>query len=250
MMDESVDGALLDEMLTPDGPVELVAFKARSTVWIGIRPKGLRVKKSPMRGAFGLRTGSNERYVETTASIHRTWGVAFGAVAPEVERVAVRNEGRELFLAVIIPLPASFEEEFRAAWGLAADCESKCELIGYDGRDRLIAPRTIRTGERRDLSADESLELLRQHCDNGLRYFAWALRRMPSIPEQAEHVPLVWNELHALALVLAYVEGATDERSALLEAHEIGLRYVETVEAEGWEPPFASAGPAGGAGGS
>ncbi len=186
--------------------------------------------------------------METTASIHRTWGVAFGAVAPEVERVAVRNEGRELFPAVIIPLPASFEEEFRAAWGLAAECEKECELIGYDGRGRLIAPKTIRTGERRDPSAEESLELLRQHCDNGLRYYAWALRRMPSIPDQAEDVPLVWNQLHALALVLAYVEGATDERSALLEAGEIGLRYVETVEAEGWEPPFASAGPGGGAG--
>jgi hypothetical protein len=92
--------------------------------------------------------------------------------------------------------------------------------------------------------------LLRQHCDNGLRYYAWALRRMPSIPEQAEHVPRVWNELHGLALVLAYVEGAMDVRSALLEAHEIGLRYVETVAGEGWEPPFASAGPGGGAGGS
>jgi hypothetical protein len=44
--------------------------------------------------------------------------------------------------------------------------------------------------------------------------------------------------LHALALVLAYVEGASDERSALLEAQEIALRYVETVEDEGWEPPF------------
>jgi hypothetical protein len=92
--------------------------------------------------------------------------------------------------------------------------------------------------------------LLRQHRDNGLRYYAWALRRMPSIPEQAEHVPRVWNELHGLALVLAYVEGATDERSALFEAHEIGLRYVETIEAEGWEPPLASPGPGGGAGGS
>jgi hypothetical protein len=249
MMDESVDVAILDEMLTPDGAVELVAYKARSTVWIGIRPKGRRAEESPMRGAIGLRTGSNERYVDATASTHRTWGVAFGAVAPEVERVVVRNEGRELFPAVIIPLPTSFEEEFRAAWGLAAACERKCELIGYDGRGRLIAPNTIRTGERRGLSAEESLELLRQHCDNGLRYYAWALRRMPSIPEQAEDVPLVWNHLHALALVLAYVEGATDERSALLEAHEIGLRYVETVEAERWKPPFASGGHGGGAGG-
>jgi hypothetical protein len=81
MMDDSLEVALLDEMLTPDGPVELVAYKG-NTVWIGIRPKGLRAEESPMRGAIGLRTGSNEHYVETFASIHRTWGVAFGAVAP------------------------------------------------------------------------------------------------------------------------------------------------------------------------
>ena len=61
---------------------------------------------------------------------------------------------------------------------------------------------------------------------------------MPSIPEQASHFGQVQNSLHALALVLAYVEGASDERSALLEAQEIALRYVETVEDEGWEPPF------------
>jgi hypothetical protein len=248
MMDESVDVALLDEMLTPDGAIELVAFNRTSTVWIGIRPKGRRAEESPMRGAIGLHTGSSATWRQRRRPI-APWGIAFGAVAPEVERVAVRNEGRELFPAVIIPLPASFEEEFRAAWGLAAECERKCELIGYDGRNRLIAPHTIRTGERRDPSPEESLELLRQRCDDGLRYYAWALRRMPSIPEEAEHIPLVWNQLHALAIVLAYVEGATDERSAMLEAHEIGLRYIETVEAEGWKPPFASAGPGGDPGG-
>ena len=74
MMNESVDVALLGEMLTPDGAVELVAYKGRSTVWIGIRPEGWRVEESPTQTAIGLRTGSDEHYVETTASIHRTWG--------------------------------------------------------------------------------------------------------------------------------------------------------------------------------
>jgi hypothetical protein len=92
------------------------------------------------------------------------WGVTFGAVAPEVARVAVRNEQRELFPGVIIHLPASFNEEFRAAWGLALNGERECELVGYDDRDRLIAPHTARTGERRDPSAAESLELIRQHA--------------------------------------------------------------------------------------
>jgi hypothetical protein len=61
---------------------------------------------------------------------------------------------------------------------------------------------------------------------------------MPSIPEQAGHIGQVQNSLNALALVLAYVEGASDERSAMLEAQEIVLRYIGTVEDEAWEPPF------------
>lgn len=249
MMDESVDVALLDEMLTPDGAVELVAYKARSNVWIGIRPKGWRsVGGSRAEMAIGLHTGSDEHYVESTASVEPAWGVAFGAVAPEVERVAVRNEQREVFPARIIPLPASFGEEFRAAWGIAERSERVCELIGYDGRGRVIAPRAIRTGDRRQPSAEEALELIRRHCDNGLRYYAWALKRMSSIPDQAEDVHLLWNHMHALALVLAYVEVATDERSALLEAAEISHRYVELVEAEGWEPPFHRRRPEGSAG--
>jgi hypothetical protein len=102
----------------------------------------------------------------------------------------------------------------------------ECELIGYDDHGRLIAPDTARTGDRRFLSAAESLELIRQHCENGLRYYARALKTMPLIPEQAEHVQPVWNSLHALALVLAYVEGAQDDRSAMSEAREIILRYT------------------------
>ena len=88
-------------------------------------------------------------------------------------------------------------------------------------------------------SADEALELIREHCDTGLRYYTWALERMPSIPDQAEHVDQVRNLRSSLAQVLAYVEGAKDERSAMLAREGIVLRYIATVEAEGWEPPFA-----------
>jgi hypothetical protein len=34
----------------------------------------------------------------------------------------------------------------------------------------------------------DALELIRADCDRGLRYYTWALERMPSIPEQAPHV--------------------------------------------------------------
>jgi hypothetical protein len=88
-------------------------------------------------------------------------------------------------------------------------------------------------------SAEEALELIRAHCDNGLRYYTWALERMPSIPEQAPHVDQIRNLKTGLAHVLAYVEGASDERSAMAARGEIELRYIAMIKAEGWQPPFA-----------
>jgi hypothetical protein len=63
---------------------------------------------------------------------------------------------------------------------------------------------------------------------------------MPSIPEQEGRVGEVENPRRGLALVLAYVEGADDERSGLPTVDSIVQRYIAAVEAEGWEPPFAS----------
>jgi hypothetical protein len=74
-MDESNNEVLLDEMSTPDGDVELVAYQSRGAVWVGIRPKGWsHVDGSPTRSAIGLHTGSEEHYVEASAEIHRTLG--------------------------------------------------------------------------------------------------------------------------------------------------------------------------------
>lgn len=107
------------------GPVELVAYKAKGTVWIGIRPQG-----SSVGEAIGLHTGSNKKhYLEATAAINGTWGVAFGAVSPEVERLEVRNERGESFPGRIIPLTGSFEEEYRTAWGVATVCKKEGRLI-------------------------------------------------------------------------------------------------------------------------
>jgi hypothetical protein len=85
----------------------------------------------------------------------------------------------------------------------------------------------------------DALELIRAHCDRGLRYYTWALERMPSIPEQAPHVNQVRSALSALAHILAYVEGAKDERQAMILRDEIVERYASMVASEGWEPPFA-----------
>lgn len=91
-------------------------------------------------------------------------------------------------------------------------------------------------------NTDEALERIREHCDRGLRYYTWALEWMPSIPDQAPHVNQVRNLAASLAHVLAYVEGASDERAAMRARGEIVRRYIDMVEAEGWEPPFTRSG--------
>jgi hypothetical protein len=84
----------------------------------------------------------------------------------------------------------------------------------------------------------DALELIRAHCDRGLRYYTWALERMPSIPEQAPRVNQVRSATLALAHILAYVEGAEDERQAMLLRDEIVERYANVVASERWQPPF------------
>ena len=106
-MDEVTDEVVLDAAATPGGEYELLAYRAKGTTWIGYRPKGWpsEAKGSAVQGSIGLHTGSREHALEVTASLHGTWGLAFGGVAPEIERVAVRNERGEVFPAKIIPLP-------------------------------------------------------------------------------------------------------------------------------------------------
>ena len=160
--------------------------------------------------------------------------MAFGAVSPEIQRVEVRNERGEAFEGRIVPLPESFDEEFRAAWGVATSCRQDCNLIGYDDAGRLIDGVMLRS--RRDLTAEERLELIRAQCDNSLKYYTWALKRMPSIPEQAGHVREVENSRRAVAMWLAYVEGADDVESALSAVDAIIQRYEAAPDWQEWEP--------------
>jgi hypothetical protein len=229
------DAVVLDEANSPEGKIELVAYEDKGVAWIGIRYQG-----SSVTDALGLHTGSGkERFLEVAAGINGTWGVAFGAVSPEVIRVSVRNERGESFDGRILSLPPSFQEEYRAAWGVAARCREECSLIGYDERGREIDLSMLRP-RRRDLSDGEILELIRTHCDRGLRYNTWALRHMRSIAQQAPHVRDVERSTHALAQVLAFLEGADDDRVAASAISAIVQRYVNMVEAESWEPPFGS----------
>jgi hypothetical protein len=86
--------------------------------------------------------------------------------------------------------------------------------------------------------AETRLGTIRDHCDRGLRYYAWALKRMPSILEQVDQIPQVTSSMFALALVLAYADGAETEREALRTAGDITSRYNDAVESEEWQPQF------------
>jgi hypothetical protein len=87
---------------------------------------------------------------------------------------------------------------------------------------------------------EAALARIQAFCDGGIRYYTWALKRMPSIPAQAAHVPTIEERRLGLAQVLAFVEGAPDSRAAILAARDdIVPRYVRMVEKEQWMPTFA-----------
>lgn len=87
--------------------------------------------------------------------------------------------------------------------------------------------------------SDAVVERIRQFCDEGIRYFTWALRRMPSISPQAVHAPTIEDRRLTLAQILAFVEGATDARAATLAARdEIVPRFIGAVDDENWSPTF------------
>jgi hypothetical protein len=244
-VEEPRDEIPLDETETPDGALELVAYRANEATWIGIRPKG-----GSTYMAIGLHTGSTTPYIEATASIRSpAWGVAFGAVAPEILRAEVRAEEGEVFPARIIPLPGDFDEEYRAAWGIATwsavrtDEEvargRECRLVGHDARERVVEGFMDRP-RRRDLSAEETLQLIQAHCDNGMRYATFALKQMASVSEQTPHVRQMESVRRQVAQVLAFVEGADDARAAMSAGEEIIQRYIRIVDEEGWRPPRGS----------
>jgi hypothetical protein len=91
---------------------------------------------------------------------------------------------------------------------------------------------------------EAALVRIRDFCDSGIRYYTWALKRMPSIPEQAAHMPRIEERRLELAQVLAFVEGAPNSRAAILAANDdIVPRYVRMVEEEKWMPTCAESVP-------
>jgi hypothetical protein len=120
---------VLDEMESPDGTLRLLAFREDDAVRIGVANGSDHLLEDiAARGAsipympFAWRA--------------RGWAVAFGGVPPGTVRAEVRNDDGEVFPARILPLPAEFETEDRAAWGLIDRWDDECPLVCFDEAGR------------------------------------------------------------------------------------------------------------------
>jgi hypothetical protein len=114
-------------MDSPIGELRLFAFGGGDDVWIGVR-----AESGEALGAIGLHTGSRDREVAVTASIHRDWAVTWGGISSGAVRAEVRNEIGQSFEARIVPLPDQFASTDRAVWGLALSCHDAPTVVGFD----------------------------------------------------------------------------------------------------------------------
>jgi hypothetical protein len=223
-----MDQAILDEMPTPDGLSQLVVYQAKGSVWIGVSsPSG------GLRGAIALHTGSRKRYLETTASIEGSWGLAWGGVSPKVVRVEVRNELGDRFPARILTLPPALGEEFRAAWGVAPRCKSECLLIGYDERGTLLNDVILRSPDRDNITEARRLERVHEVADQALRYLATVYESSSDREERRLLMMSMRINAHYIALV---EREDIDDLGMMSWRDSIVARYIADVEANPWRP--------------
>jgi hypothetical protein len=216
-------------METPDGVLELVTYRDQDATWVGIAKKD-----KGLTGAIGLHTGSRDSAVETSASIERGWGVAFGAVAPGIVRAEVRNDDDEAFVARILALPEGFDPDYRAVWGLAERCRERCDLIAFDAEGRPYDQSDPRMLAPPPSDADR-IEAIREHADVSMRYYATAYLR-----ESEESRRLLVTYMGTTANFLALLEGALDDRAMLARRERIVQRYIEQAKTDPFEPGVCS----------
>src|SRR6266550_3653878 len=92
------------------------------------------------------------------------------------------------------------------------------------------------------MSDGEIIKRIRDHCDNGLRYYTSALNRLRSgewVPsrtsaDQEEHE--LSNAIYALGNIMALIEGAEDPKEMMTAREEIFDRYLKITLAEPWVP--------------
>lgn len=215
---------VLDEMQSPDGALELFAYRDREAAWVGVRKKGI---ERGSFGAIGIGTGSTELQIEASATIDRTYAVAFGAVAPGIVRAEVRNDDDESFEATIHPLPPGSDTDYRAVWGLAERCRQTCEIVGFDARGRLydgMDPKV--TGP--EPTDTERLQAIHLYTDESMRYYATAYLR--ETKENRRHLD---SYMGLTAHYASLLEGpALGTRSVLGRRDKIIKRYLQQAETD------------------
>lgn len=224
------EAAVLDEMETPDGPWQLIAFRDGGTVCIGTA--AIAEDTRHLRGAIFLHTGSVARYVEATAELWGSWGVAWGGVSPEIVRAAVLNDDHVEVPARVFSLPVELDEPYRAAWGIAQGCRSECELIGYDDEGWAITSAIARSAQRVP-TVDERLQRVREVTERALRSYATAYLGESDAAEK-ERLRL-YMDLVAPYLALAD-RPDIDDRGMLGWCEAIVRRYIEEARTNPWQP--------------
>jgi hypothetical protein len=221
---------VLDEREGPEDVLQLVAYRDSEAAWIGVagRDHGL-------LGAVGLGTGSDEHQVEATSIVDRGFGVAFGGIAPGVERTEVVNDSGEVFDAAVHPLPDALGTDYRAVWGFAERCRRRCEIRGYDRRGRVYEWTDPRV-DGPEPSDEERMAAIRAHAHRSMRYYATA-----SLAETGDSKRSIEAFMGITAHYLALLEApALDDRSALVRGDRIVRRYVEEAKTDPWEPGACS----------
>jgi hypothetical protein len=223
------DPGILDRFTTPEGESELLAYRDTDVLWIDVRGRD-----GKLLGGLGLRTGSTDREVETTAHGYGDWSLAFGAISKRLIRAELRIDGTdEVFPATIVPLLDGLDDDYNAVWGLA-ESPGRCLVVGYDNLGRPfdgshpLVPRSTP-----EPTPEERLTVIRQHVHDSMRHYASWL--------QAERAPdvirLLEGNLTTLSNVLALLDGPRlDARSMIALREALAARYRRDAKDEPFEP--------------
>jgi hypothetical protein len=219
---------VLDRIETPDGAIELVAYREGDDFWVGLaRAEGERL------GATAPRSGSVASRVTGAVKWFGSWGLGWGVVGPRIVRAEWRNDSGESFPAKIVPLPADLDPEYRAVWGMigALPMES-CDLVGHDDRGLTYDESDPLTSG--PLPGDmERFEAIRSQTHDALRYYASAY-----LKQSGDNRRWIEAALNQAANVMCFFEAdSLDGRTVLARRPKIVERYLDDARTNPWSPP-------------
>ncbi len=222
----TTDRTVLDRLETPDGPIELVAYRELGDLWVGLAWAG-----GELITAIGPRTGSVAPRVSGIAKTFGAWGLGCGVIGPGIVRAEMKNDSGEVFPAKIVPLPTDLDPQYRAVWGKVERCQGACDLVGYDERG-LAYDESDPLPSGSPPSDMERLDAIRRQIHDALRYYATAY-----LNENGENQSRIHAYLTMSANVMCLFEAdSLDNRSVLARRDKIVNRYLEDAKTNPWRP--------------